>query len=108
MCSYSDAIGKGVDRVLSPYEECSFELTKREFERNNDEPILLYVDTPRSMHSFIETCQTGGQQLCDTEEFRAGVDYSFKYDPNWAVRIIFENDDSEDATFQIEYSTAGG
>ena len=54
-----DPEGSG-DRILPGYQECSFELTKKQFERNNFEPIVLYVDTPRAMYSFIETCQTGG------------------------------------------------
>ena len=37
-----------------------------------------------------------------------GRDYSFKYTENWAVRIIFENDDADDAIFQIEYTTEEG
>ena len=48
------------DRILYGYQGCSFELTRKDFERNNMEPIVLYVDTPRSMYSFIETCKTGG------------------------------------------------
>ena len=50
-----DSTGGPEDRILKGYQGCSFELTKRDFERNNMEPIVLYVDTPRSMYSFIET-----------------------------------------------------
>ena len=34
--------------------------------------------------------------------------YRFKYTENWAVRLIFENDSSEDAIFQIDFTTEGG
>ena len=96
------------DRILRGYQDCSFELTRRDFERNNFNPIVLYVDTPRQMYSFIETCKNDGQKLCDTEELPPGREYKFKYTQNWAVRLIFENDDAEDAIFQIEYSTENG
>ena len=96
------------DRVLEGYQGCSFELTRKDFEQNKMEPIVLYVDTPRSMYSFIETCKTGGQKLCDTEELPAGREYRFKYTENWAVRLIFENDGSEEAIFQIDFTTESG
>ena len=48
------AKGGDEDRVLEGYQGCSFELTKRDFERNRFELIVLYVDTPLSMYSFIE------------------------------------------------------
>lgn len=51
------------------------------------------------MYSFIETCKTNGQQLCDTEEMPVGRDYSFKFTENWAVRLLFENDDADEAIF---------
>jgi len=91
--------GGDEDRVLEGYQGCSFELTRRDFERNRFEPIVLYVDTPLSMYSFMETCKTGGLRLCDTEEFPPGREYRFKYTENWAVRLIFENDDADDAIF---------
>ena len=103
-----DSTGGPEDRILQGYQGCSFELTKRDFERNNLEPIVLYVDTPRSMYSFIETCKAGGQKLCDTEELPPGKEYRFKYTEDWAVRLIFENDDAEDAVFQIEYTSVDG
>lgn len=59
----------------------------------------MYIDTPRTMYSFIETCKTNGQQLCDTEEMPVGRDYSFKFTENWAVRLLFENDDADEAIF---------
>ena len=96
------------DRVLEGYQGCSFELTRKDFERNKLEPIVLYVDTPISMYSFIETCKTGGQKLCDTEELPPGREYRFKYTENWAVRLIFENDGSEEAIFQIDFTTESG
>ena len=37
-----------------------------------------------------------------------GRDYSFKYTENWAVRILFENDDADEGIFQIEYYIDGG
>ena len=46
----------GIDRVLKGYEQCTFQLTEKEFALNNYEKITLYVDTPLSVKSFIETC----------------------------------------------------
>jgi hypothetical protein len=56
ICDFNDVETSTVDRVLPGYSECSFEITRKEFELNNFEPIVLYVDTPLSVVSFIETC----------------------------------------------------
>ena len=66
------------------------------------------MDTPRTIYAFIETCKTSGEQLCDTQEYIVGLEYSLKYAPDWAVRILFENDESEDAIFQIDFLTSSG
>lgn len=97
-----------IDRLLPAFSTCSFELTPKDYRLSDFEPIVLYVDTPLDVFSFIETCKTTGQQQCDTQEFQVGTDYSFKWAPDWAVRIIFENDGSTDNIFQIEYSTQAG
>lgn len=60
------------------------------------------------MYQFIEACQTLGEQECDTEEYFPGRVYDFQWNPDWAVRLIFENDDKEDAVFQIQYQSAAG
>lgn len=52
--------GSGIDRVLSAYDSCSFEITERDYFNNKYEPIRLYVDTPRSVYAYIETCKTSG------------------------------------------------
>ena len=90
---------EGTDRVLAAYDSCSFELTSRDYERNSFDPIRLYVDTPLSVYAYIETCKTTGEQLCDTQEYYVGTDYLMKYAPDWYVRIFFENDTNEEATF---------
>jgi hypothetical protein len=45
ICKFSEEVAS-VDRKLGGYSECSFEITAKEFELNNFEPIVLYVDTP--------------------------------------------------------------
>ena len=97
-----------MDRILPAYQSCSFELTEKDFASNDYNAIRLYVDSPRTVYAFIESCKTEGEQLCDTSEYIVGLDYSLKYAPEWAVRIIFENDESEDAIFQIDVQTTSG
>ena len=49
-----------IDRLLPAYSACSFELTPKQYERNNFEKIILYADTPGGVYTYIETCQTTG------------------------------------------------
>ena len=48
--------GDRIDRHLSAYASCSFELTPKQYKANNYERIVVYADTPREVYSFIETC----------------------------------------------------
>ena len=45
-----------IDRLLPAYSACSFELTPKQYERNNYEKIILYADVPAGVYTYIETC----------------------------------------------------
>ena len=97
------------DFILKGYETCALQFSAKQFElsQNVDENgfkiITLYVNHPSEMLSWVETCQTVKDKVCETDLLQQGLDYSLVNNPNFEVRYIFENDSPEDQTFQLDY-----
>lgn len=102
MCYLNNPAESEIDRFVAGYQTCVFELTEKQWRSNNYLPIKIYSDAPPGVYAFIEFCQTVNKQFCNTQLFQVGTEVRARYDPELAIRIIFENDDSEDQTFQIE------
>ena len=96
--------------MLRGYESCALQFSKKQFEESvNTDPstgykqITLYVNHPQQMLSWVETCSTVKDKICETMPLQQGLDYTLVQNPNFEVRYIFENDSPDDQIFQLDY-----
>lgn len=105
MCIKEDN-GNADDFVLKGYESCALQFSKKQFEQSlytdqttGFKQITLYVNHPQQMLSWVETCQTVKNKICETQVLQQGLDYTLVQNPNFLVRYIFENDSPDDQVF---------
>ena len=70
-----EAWGSEPDDVhLSGYDYCTLEFSKSQFDRSPDNKIVLYVNHPGKILSWVETCNNTDQS-CITENLEQGLAY---------------------------------
>lgn len=78
--------GELYDFIIRGYDSCALQFTQRQFNESiyEDEDgtklINVYINHPSEVNSWIETCTTINDRICETKVLQQGLDYQLTND----------------------------